>query len=120
MNSERKTDFHNKFSRLLKEKRLEVRKTMTSMSGQRRTRAANPDQFDLAADFVSREQQTILQEKMEEQLKQIDAALQRVKEGSFGNCTRCGKPIPEARLEILPHVSLCMECQEKHEHMYNP
>jgi RNA polymerase-binding transcription factor DksA len=44
-------------------------------------------------------------------LSEIDAALQRLEEGSYGICERCGAPIPWQRLEVLPMSRLCTPCQ---------
>jgi DnaK suppressor protein len=45
----------------------------------------------------------------------IDEALKRVKDGSYGSCTQCGKQIPKKRLNALPHTELCIACQSKSE-----
>lgn len=42
---------------------------------------------------------------------QISAALNRIDEGTYGHCTRCGRQIAPARLEALPYASACIECQ---------
>ena len=47
------------------------------------------------------------------ELRGIDAALERIAQGRYGTCTRCGKPIAEARLEAVPHAALCQECQSE-------
>jgi DnaK suppressor protein len=44
-------------------------------------------------------------------LSEIDAALQRLEEGSYGICERCGEPIGWERLEVLPMSRLCTPCQ---------
>ena len=44
-------------------------------------------------------------------LSEIDAALQRLEEGSFGICERCAEPIRWERLEVLPMSRLCTPCQ---------
>ena len=45
----------------------------------------------------------------------IDEALKRVKDGSYGSCTQCGKQISKKRLDALPHTELCIACQSKNE-----
>ena len=45
------------------------------------------------------------------QLAQIEEALSRLDDGSYGTCQRCGKAITEARLEALPFATLCIDCQ---------
>lgn len=42
---------------------------------------------------------------------QISAALNRIDDGTYGRCTRCGLQIAPARLEALPHAAACIECQ---------
>ncbi|MFC8682041.1 TraR/DksA family transcriptional regulator [Microbacterium ureisolvens] len=44
-------------------------------------------------------------------VEQITAALNRIAEGTYGRCTRCGRQISPARLEVLPHAAACIECQ---------
>jgi len=48
-------------------------------------------------------------------LKQIESALQRIEEGTYGICLKCGQLIPEKRLELIPYALLCVSCQEKEE-----
>jgi DnaK suppressor protein len=51
-----------------------------------------------------------------ETLAQVNAALQRLDEGKYGICARCGKPIPPRRLEAIPYATLCVEDQALAEH----
>jgi DnaK suppressor protein len=44
-------------------------------------------------------------------LSEIDAALRRLEEGSYGLCESCAEPIPWERLEVLPMSRLCTPCQ---------
>lgn len=43
-------------------------------------------------------------------LAEIDAALDRMDRGVYGQCVSCGQPIPEDRLEVLPMAPQCMPC----------
>jgi DnaK suppressor protein len=49
-----------------------------------------------------------------EVLARVGAALARLDEGaeSFGLCTECDEPISEKRLQLMPYVELCVECQQ--------
>ena len=47
------------------------------------------------------------------QLTRIRAALERIAEGTFGECLNCGKTIGTKRLEALPWTPYCIDCQEK-------
>jgi DnaK suppressor protein len=53
---------------------------------------------------------TGLQEDAARQLTVLDKALGRVDDGSFGLCSRCGKPIGRARLDARPAAELCIDC----------
>jgi DnaK suppressor protein len=50
-------------------------------------------------------------EDLQQILVQVNAALERMNEGNYGTCLRCGKPIGEERLEAFPYVAYCIECQ---------
>jgi DnaK suppressor protein len=45
----------------------------------------------------------------------VNAALQRLEDGSYGECVDCGRPIAEARLKVAPEAARCIHCQEKTE-----
>lgn len=48
--------------------------------------------------------------KQEKRLKRARAALDRLDKGTYGDCAKCGDPIPEGRLEIMPESPFCVEC----------
>ena len=52
-------------------------------------------------------------EHYEERLKEIEASLERLAEGVYGVCERCGGAIGEERLEAVPTTSLCIECAQE-------
>ncbi|HWQ12001.1 MAG TPA: TraR/DksA C4-type zinc finger protein [Roseiflexaceae bacterium] len=66
---------------------------------------------DDASELFLRERNIALRGNAEELIAQIDAALHRMDQGSYGICARCGKPIAEERLEALPHAIYCITCQ---------
>jgi DnaK suppressor protein len=76
---------------------------------------ANPDLFDLAQEYASRWQTSALAAQARQQLEQIEAALQRLDEGTYGMCVECGEAIPPARLRVLPYACRCIRCQERQE-----
>jgi len=45
----------------------------------------------------------------------IDEALRRIKDGSYGSCSACGKKVKKPRLEVVPHARLCIECKKAEE-----
>ena len=48
-------------------------------------------------------------------LNQIEAAIERIEDGSYGRCETCGVQIPKVRLHALPFASLCMQCASQQE-----
>jgi DnaK suppressor protein len=48
-----------------------------------------------------------------ETIQEIDDALQKFDNGTYGRCERCGEPIAEARLEAMPAARLCITCASK-------
>ena len=46
------------------------------------------------------------------EITEIRAALQRIDEGTYDTCARCGEKINEKRLEALPYATVCIECAE--------
>ena len=53
-----------------------------------------------------------------EELQQIDTALRRMDEGTYGECSTCGIDIELARLEAQPTALRCLECQSQYEKTY--
>ncbi|MGQ9458736.1 MAG: TraR/DksA family transcriptional regulator [Anaerolineae bacterium] len=62
--------------------------------------------FDQAAGLA-------LRRNLEQTLRQVEEALDRFEAGTYGICQRCGEPIDLARLEALPHATLCLRCQQR-------
>ena len=52
------------------------------------------------------------------ELEQVLVALQRVEDGSYGQCLDCGEAIDERRLTALPAAAYCVACQAVHEHAH--
>lgn len=50
------------------------------------------------------------------ELKNLERALQRMKDGEYGYCIDCDEPIALARLQAYPTAVRCISCQAKHEH----
>ena len=73
------------------------------------------DLADTATETYDRELDYTLEENSEHVLEEIEAALRRIEEGTFGICTNCGKQIAEERLEALPWATLCIGCARNRE-----
>lgn len=50
-----------------------------------------------------------------EKLRLIERALQRIEEGTYGECVKCGEDINENRLQAIPYASLCIDCAKSEE-----
>jgi len=53
-------------------------------------------------------------------LDQIDGALKRIEDGSFGQCEECGVKIPQPRLEAIPFAARCVQCASRREQRHGP
>jgi DnaK suppressor protein len=73
---------------------------------------AGDDQADTGTKTFEREQELSLVHGIQERVQQVEHALSRLADGSYGDCERCGNPIPTARLEAFPSVTLCVTCKQ--------
>ena len=73
------------------------------------------DVMDAAMDTAQDEISSQLAEVESRELTRIEEALERLRDGSFGDCEGCDKPIPLARLQAVPYATMCIECQRKQE-----
>lgn len=60
---------------------------------------------------VDRERDLALSAQARAEVAEIDVALDKIDEGRYGVCDRCGKAIPKARLEVIPWAALCVNCK---------
>ena len=56
-----------------------------------------------------------LLESENDALDQIEAAIERIEDGSYGQCKECGGKIPKSRLEAIPYAALCVRCASQQE-----
>jgi RNA polymerase-binding protein DksA len=68
---------------------------------------------DTATETYDRELDYSLEENSEHVLGEIDAALGRLEDGTYGICTNCGTQIPAERLEARPWATLCIGCKRE-------
>jgi DnaK suppressor protein len=69
------------------------------------------DSVDMSVQDVSQELALRLGERESQNIADIDQALMRIDEGTYGRCARCGKPIDERRLEAMPTARYDAACQ---------
>ncbi|GHV31717.1 RNA polymerase-binding transcription factor DksA [Spirochaetia bacterium] len=73
------------------------------------------DLADIASDDIDRKTIEALSSQDLKRLKLIDSALTRIQQGKYGLCVKCGKRIPQERLEAIPYALMCIECKTAEE-----
>ena len=73
------------------------------------------DEADVAADVIDRQLLTSIGTQDAIRLQQIENALDRINQDKYGRCIKCGKEIPEERLEVLPYALMCIQCASAEE-----
>jgi DnaK suppressor protein len=79
----------------------------------------NVDQHpaDQGSELFEREKNLTVQRTLEINLQEVNDALRKFDDGTYGLCANCEKPIAEKRLRALPAATHCIECQAKLERM---
>ncbi|MDN5311737.1 MAG: hypothetical protein PWQ68_710, partial [Thermoanaerobacteraceae bacterium] len=70
---------------------------------------------DLGAEIFEREKDLGLKDNTKILLMKVNHALDKIRDGTYGICERCGKPIDKERLEAVPYTTLCIECKKEEE-----
>ncbi|MBQ9495840.1 MAG: TraR/DksA family transcriptional regulator [Treponema sp.] len=73
------------------------------------------DVIDVASDAVDRTLLDSLSSQDAARLQLIDNALDRIRQGKYGVCVKCGKDIPQQRLKALPYALMCVNCASEEE-----
>jgi RNA polymerase-binding protein DksA len=76
---------------------------------------AGHDQADMGATSFERDQELTLLNNEREKLAQIDRALARIADGTYGICESCGNPIGKGRSMAFPRATLCLTCKQREE-----
>jgi RNA polymerase-binding transcription factor DksA len=110
------------YKRLLLALRARIRGDVTAMTdaalSQSRSEAAGDlsvmplHMADIGSDNFEQEQTLAFIQSDNATLGLIEEALERIKEGTYGICESCGKPIPKVRLNVLPYTANCVQCVE--------
>lgn len=101
-------------------KRLEDRQRELRTNVSRNEQDGREADLDTAQDIADRASSSYQKEFLFHQssnerqlLQMVEAALSRIREGTFGECISCGNEINIKRLEAVPWTRFCIECQEK-------
>ena len=109
------------FRMLLEKKRLSIMRDLGLIQAQSmRTTSADSSggliysdhMPDLGSDAIEREKAFLFASRDGIYLSQVEDALKRIEDASFGICRVCGKPIPKERLEAVPTTTICVPCKE--------
>ena len=90
-----------------------TRNTVSEYSGDNSTYTLH--MADQGTDAQEREKAFLLASREGRYLKYLDRALEMIKEGTYGICQDCNKPIQKKRLELVPTAKLCIACKQKEE-----
>jgi DnaK suppressor protein len=104
------------FKKLLNEQRntliMEAQKTVSGMTD---TKENFPDPTDRATLESDRNFMLRIRGRERKLILKIEEALERIEDGSFGICEKCGEDISEQRLKARPVTIHCIECKKKEE-----
>ena len=100
------------------ELKAEYDQTMSEIAEAQRDRltdSAGDDQADTGTKTFEREQEISLANNLRERIGQVERALDRLDDGQYGWCERCGSAIPVERLAAFPSATLCVTCKQLEE-----
>ncbi|MCC6125506.1 MAG: TraR/DksA C4-type zinc finger protein [Pirellulales bacterium] len=73
---------------------------------------------DIGSDNFEQEFTLSLMQNEGDTLQMIESSLERIEEGTYGQCEECGVKIPKTRLNAIPYSVLCVRCAEQQENGY--
>ena len=112
MNAKMKEYFRQK---LLSWKQDLLKESSQTLNNLQNENEAKPDITDRASEEIDRSFELRTRDRERKLINKIDAALQRIEDGSYGYCDETGDPISIKRLEARPVATLSLEAQEMHE-----
>ena len=104
----------------LEEKRAEIQQHIATLIGSpASSEAASQTSYDVeepeeeAVDLQETDVDQAILDNEKTLLAEVQQALARIENGTYGYCSNCGQPIPEKRLEAIPWATLCLTCESK-------
>jgi DnaK suppressor protein len=76
-------------------------------------RSPDPGNAEAGSMKFEYEKELSIEQNTVDLLGKVERALDNIERGTYGICESCGKPIPMARLDVLPYVTLCVDCARK-------
>ena len=90
------------------------------MKDHSKTTSIPTDMGEIGADNADHELTVSLLGSDEDILDQIEAAIKRIENGSYGRCEECGEQIPKTRLDAIPYAADCVRCASQDEEGHGP
>jgi DnaK suppressor protein len=111
-----KNDWHEKFRQAMMERRAAIQRVLQSnLKASREDFQPAVEVVERASDDAAGDLAAGLAEIESGELVQINEALRKMEDGTYGQCQGCGKPIPQKRLQIVPFAIRCVECERSRE-----
>ena len=107
----------NAIRKLLEEERKELERQLAELDettfGSSQSESSGEMGFDeeyadAGTDTFEREKDLSLSNNIKDLMDKIDRAMDKIEQGTYGLCERCGKPIEKARIKALPYATLCI------------
>ncbi len=114
------------YTRLLLEERRRLRQELSQMEEHQVRTEEKPvadvsgyedDLVDVATETFEREKGLALESSVQGMLKMVEDALHKIRQGTYGICEGCGRPIDANRLRAIPYARLCIRCKEREERL---
>jgi DnaK suppressor protein len=110
----------------LEELHAELVRMVEGLEEDQRFRAEEEEDFtehdsgDMSQSLFTREMDATVEQTIEKRLRNVERALQKIDEGTYGICDDTGEPIPRGRLEAVPEAIYTVEAQQRRERERRP
>ncbi len=103
--------------REIAERRTDYDRAMVDLHNLQQTSGdgAGDDQADAGSKTFEREQELSIANNRRDLLVQMERAMERLDQGTYGHCESCSQPIMKARLQAFPSATLCVRCKQREE-----
>ena len=104
-------DERDRLQEMIREYELELEEARLTESSS--DRSPDPGNAEAGSMKFEYEKELSIEQNTVDLLGKVERALDNIEKGNYGICESCGKPIPMARLDVLPYVTLCVDCARK-------
>ncbi len=104
-------DERDRLQDMIREYELELEEARLTESSS--DRSPDPGNAEAGSMKFEYEKELSIEQNTVDLLGKVERALDNIEKGNYGICESCSKPIPMARLDVLPYVTLCVDCARK-------